>query len=105
MNSLSEPGVIQKLSVTNVSETSISLYWLAPEGNRDLYNIQVRGEPDLKMTTRTESALVKGLIPGGSYTLEVNAEVEDKSIEGDRRDISFYTSESEHCCCFSYANV
>eukprot|EP00063_Salmo_salar_P087412 XP_014062247.1 PREDICTED: receptor-type tyrosine-protein phosphatase eta-like isoform X2 [Salmo salar] len=86
-----KPGVIQKLSVTNVSETSISLSWLAPEGNRDLYNIQVRGEPDLKMTTRTESALVKGLIPGGSYTLEVNAEVEDKSIEGDRRDISFYT--------------
>ncbi|KAM9406752.1 receptor-type tyrosine-protein phosphatase eta isoform 1-T4 [Salvelinus alpinus] len=86
-----KPGVIQNLKVTNVSETSISLSWFAPEGNRDLYNIQVRGEPDLKMTTRTESALVKGLIPGGLYTFEVNTEVEDKSIEGDRLDIPSYT--------------
>ncbi|XP_070977846.1 receptor-type tyrosine-protein phosphatase H isoform X1 [Oncorhynchus clarkii lewisi] len=86
-----KPGVIQKLNVANVSETSIFLTWFAPEGNHDLYNIQVRGEPDLKMTTRTESALVKGLIPGGLYTFEVNAEVEDKSIEGDRLHIPSYT--------------
>uniref|UniRef100_A0A4W5PH56 Receptor-type tyrosine-protein phosphatase eta-like n=1 Tax=Hucho hucho TaxID=62062 RepID=A0A4W5PH56_9TELE len=86
-----KPGVIQILNVTKVSETNISLSWFAPEGNHDLYNIQVRGEPDLKVTTRTESALVKGLIPGGFYTFEVNAEVEDKSIEGDRLNISSYT--------------
>ncbi|XP_023838189.1 receptor-type tyrosine-protein phosphatase eta-like [Salvelinus sp. IW2-2015] len=43
------------------------------------------------MTTHTESAVVKGLIPGGNYIFEVNAKVEDESIEGDPLNISSYT--------------
>ncbi|XP_031648006.1 receptor-type tyrosine-protein phosphatase eta-like [Oncorhynchus kisutch] len=86
-----KPDVIKYLDVTKVSETNIALSWSAPEGNRDFYYIQVRGQPHLKMTTHTESAVVKGLIPGGYYTFDVNAKVEDESIEGDPLNISSYT--------------
>ena len=95
--------MIKYLNVTKVSETNIALSWSAPEGNRDFYYIQVRGQPHLKMTTHTESAVVKGLIPGGYYTFYVNAKVEDESIEGDPLNISSYTSkllQTVVCCCF-----
>uniref|UniRef100_A0A4W5QKK7 Uncharacterized protein n=1 Tax=Hucho hucho TaxID=62062 RepID=A0A4W5QKK7_9TELE len=86
-----KPDVIKNLTVTKVSETNISLSWFAPEGNRDFYYIQVRGQHDLNMITHTESSVVEGLIPGGYYTFEVNARVEDESIEGDPLNKSSYT--------------
>ncbi|XP_045078134.1 receptor-type tyrosine-protein phosphatase eta [Coregonus clupeaformis] len=87
-----KPDVIKYINITNVSETNIFLSWPAPEGNRGFYSIQVRDQPNLNMITRTESAEVKGLIPGGLYMFEVNANVEDKSIEGDQTNITSYSN-------------
>ncbi|KAL2079607.1 hypothetical protein ACEWY4_025351 [Coilia grayii] len=98
----SQPDFIQNLTVpTNeIQETSVTLYWLPPaQGGVDFYRVCLRNTSSdvtcKNITAHHQTKLTKHTIshlePGGTYIVEVSAEVADMSIPGRRFNQTFYT--------------
>lgn len=93
------PNKVEILSVTMVTETSVSLSWDKPAGGTVSYIINVQGEKNqniqTNLTSYTENTTVNSLIPGNFYTFTVTSEVEDKSQRSERFNIMKYTKPSK----------
>ncbi|XP_071400376.1 receptor-type tyrosine-protein phosphatase H-like [Centroberyx affinis] len=89
------PGNVQNLTVTMVTETSVSMNWSRPVGNVGFYKIEVAGQPDLENCSTTENGTVSGLTPGDLYTFHVITGVTDKSKWAERVSATTYTKPSK----------
>uniref|UniRef100_UPI003AB06F30 uncharacterized protein n=1 Tax=Centroberyx gerrardi TaxID=166262 RepID=UPI003AB06F30 len=89
-----KPENVHNLTVTMVTETSVSMKWSRPVGNVDFYKIEVRGQPDLEICSTTENREVSGLTPGRLYTFHVITGVQDESEWAERVSTTAYTKPS-----------
>ncbi|KAJ8340057.1 hypothetical protein SKAU_G00346900 [Synaphobranchus kaupii] len=87
------PDVIRKLSVTQISTTSVSLRWAEPQGNSLFYRVDwdVGTVPMTKTTNRT-SVDITGLTAGVQYVFSVVAVAADSETTGDSVNKTQYTN-------------
>ncbi|XP_035530827.1 receptor-type tyrosine-protein phosphatase eta [Morone saxatilis] len=83
------PNKVENLTVTMVTETSITLSWSKPAGT--FYYYTIKGTEGLQIQTTTEGSKLNGLIPGSPYTFSVISVVEDTSQWSEESNITAYT--------------
>lgn len=81
-----EPDVVGNLSVTHVTNSSVSVSWTQPKGNVMSYAIRWNG--GVNYSTET-SFTIENLTPGSQYNISVAAVL--ASIEGDRASAMTFT--------------
>ena len=96
---LTEPGVIQDLAITGVTESSVSVSWTAPQGNVDTYTVRwsSAGGAGDNYTTSDTSHTINGLSPGVLYNVTVAAVAGPITNEGARASASTFTRKSILC--------
>ncbi|XP_072000221.1 receptor-type tyrosine-protein phosphatase eta-like [Engystomops pustulosus] len=85
------PGNIKNLNVVNITDTSISLSWLPPDGSASAYLIQILQKSSYSVTTTSTAFTVENLIPGTSYTFLVSALAVDHIVQGNST-LIFYST-------------
>ncbi|XP_043926746.1 tenascin-N-like [Protopterus annectens] len=90
------PLTIQFISLSNITTTSISLYWKkATTGEGKLYRVQVEGSPSFNQTVLTENVTITGLTPGYNFTISVFTLAADNTTESDPATVSIFTKPDE----------
>ncbi|CAJ0936362.1 unnamed protein product [Ranitomeya imitator] len=85
------PEKVKNLIVFSVTDTSVSLSWLPPDGRTSSYLIQIQEDEKYnKITTLTEFT-VQDLIPGTWYTFLVSSLTGYDTVQGDNVTTSHYT--------------
>ncbi|XP_076581731.1 receptor-type tyrosine-protein phosphatase eta [Chaetodon auriga] len=82
------PNKVENLTISNVTETSVSLSWSNPDGNEVFYLIEVQGR---NITSDTEDVEVDGLTPGNPYTFTVLSVVKSNATWSEDSNITAYT--------------
>ncbi|KAM4694329.1 titin-like, partial [Discoglossus pictus] len=95
ISSYTKPERVTALTVTEVTMTSVNLSWVAPEGNRSSYSIEVLGNSSLSKNVATESATVENLTPGKQYTVIVSAMSGENTLLGEATNINVSTKPGE----------
>ncbi|MGH0168079.1 UNVERIFIED_CONTAM: hypothetical protein FKN15_067450 [Acipenser sinensis] len=86
-----KPDIVLTLTAENITTTSISLSWSAPNGNATGYRVEAIGNPSKNLTVNTLFTEITGLVPGSNYTLRIIALAADNVTEGDALTISRFT--------------
>ncbi|XP_047452281.1 receptor-type tyrosine-protein phosphatase eta isoform X25 [Mugil cephalus] len=87
-----KPEVVQNLTVSDFTTSSISLNWIEPEGNRSFYRVQWTGGSMTNSTNVTVAFTnITGLTAGVQYEITVTAVAHDGYTEGQNKTISKYT--------------
>lgn len=87
-----EPAVVEKLTVTHVTTTSMSLSWLKPEfGNAESYCVRWNQNDSMFDST---SVTIPDLTPGSQYNISVAATLLNGTIKGQSAFTSNFTSRS-----------
>lgn len=87
-----DPAVVEKLTVTYVTTTSVSLSWLKPEfGNAESYCVRWNHNESIYDNT---SVTIPDLTPGSQYNISVAATVQNGTIKGQSAFTSNFTSRS-----------
>ncbi|XP_043938031.1 receptor-type tyrosine-protein phosphatase beta-like [Protopterus annectens] len=85
-SSSTRPEKITNLSVTNNSTNTLFLTWTAPSGLHSYYivnAVNISGNSLTNMSVMSESAIITGLTPGGSYNVSISAVSLDNTTTGD----------------------
>ncbi|XP_062276922.1 receptor-type tyrosine-protein phosphatase eta [Scomber scombrus] len=83
-SSFTKPAVVNNLTETVVTTSSVSLTWTQPEGNTTSYIVLWTAEEKvLNSTTSETSFTINGLIPGTKYNVTVAAVAGDSSNMGE----------------------
>lgn len=91
-SSFLEPAVVEELTVTDVTTTSMSLSWLTPKtGNVESYCVRWNQNESIFDNT---SATIPDLTPGSQYNISVAATVQNGAIKGQSAFTSNFTSRS-----------
>ncbi|XP_069829639.1 receptor-type tyrosine-protein phosphatase beta-like [Dendropsophus ebraccatus] len=87
------PEVVKNLTMFSISDTSVSLRWLPPEGKIRFYVIRIQENDAYNTTTEQNSVTIQDLRPGTKYTVLVSAAVTGASnlIEGNNVPITVIT--------------
>uniref|UniRef100_A0AAY4AQI8 Fibronectin type-III domain-containing protein n=1 Tax=Denticeps clupeoides TaxID=299321 RepID=A0AAY4AQI8_9TELE len=91
------PDQLQNLTMSGITETSVSLTWSPPAGSCDLYQIRwilQGGQTYLNGNTTETSYTITNLLPGGYYTFIVSGQVGDNSVPGIPVNVTSYTKPS-----------
>ena len=89
---LTEPDIVQNLTVVNVTTSSVLLNWINPVGESSYYRVQYNSwNKTLNQTTQNTMINITDLTPGVQYMFRVFAVAADKSTEGSYGYISTYT--------------
>ncbi|XP_038140833.1 receptor-type tyrosine-protein phosphatase eta [Cyprinodon tularosa] len=94
------PGKVENLTVTNYTETTVTLIWKKPEGNYGFFKVTAHSnyvdtESIVKDNITAESLVFDGLTQGNNYTFFVTTGVEDRTRWSDIATISECTSPSK----------
>ncbi|MGL5583014.1 MAG: fibronectin type III domain-containing protein [Cetobacterium sp.] len=86
--------MIQNLTVTNLTSSSVFLTWHDPVGNRSFFKLHWTGDKTIGNATEiaNTSYNITDLTAGVNHTFCITAVAEDKLTEGDAFCISQYTS-------------
>ncbi|KAJ3585376.1 hypothetical protein NHX12_014097 [Muraenolepis orangiensis] len=87
-----KPETPLNLTASYVTESSVLLSWDRPAGNLHFYQVVVRGGWSIR--TLDVQARVAGLVPGGSYTLDVFSAVDDGAVCSDPASLPVFTQPS-----------
>ncbi|KAB5565551.1 hypothetical protein PHYPO_G00242870 [Pangasianodon hypophthalmus] len=88
-----EPGVVDNLTVSSKTISSVSLTWNEPRGNRSYFTVKwTDGSVNNSRNTSDTSYTVTGLTAGVSYTFTVTAVAADGQTAGAPTPISAFTS-------------
>ncbi|XP_036431710.1 receptor-type tyrosine-protein phosphatase eta-like isoform X7 [Colossoma macropomum] len=92
ISTYTKPDIVQKLTVVNVTTSSILLNWFKPVGESSYYRVQYDSlTKTLNRTTQNTMINITDLIPGVQYMFRVYAVAADNSTEGSYGNISSYT--------------
>lgn len=90
-----DPAVVEKLTVTDVTTTSMSLSWLKPEfGNAESYCVRWNHNDSIFDSIFNTSVTIPDLTPGSQYNISVAATVQNGTIKGQSAFTSNFTSRS-----------
>ncbi|XP_041118902.1 uncharacterized protein LOC121322722 isoform X3 [Polyodon spathula] len=87
-----EPDIVTNLIAKNITRTSITLMWSAPQGHAHGYRVEAIGTPNKTVTVDTLFTNITGLLPASNYTLQVVALAADRVTGGDAVAIVTFTS-------------
>ncbi|KAK5602763.1 hypothetical protein CRENBAI_026668 [Crenichthys baileyi] len=84
------PGVVENLTVTSFTETSVSLSWKKPDGNYDFFQVTAnslleQADPIIRDNITTEHLVFDKLIQGNNYTFVFITGVEDRTMWSQER--------------------
>ena len=82
------------LTVTNITDTSVSLSWSPPDGNTSSYLIQIQDDDKYNKTTTLTAFTIQDLTPGTLYTFLVSTLAGYDTVQGDSVSALNYTSKS-----------
>ncbi|XP_069583137.1 tenascin-X-like isoform X2 [Ranitomeya imitator] len=85
------PEKVKNLIVSSITDTSVSLSWLPPDGRTSSYLIQIQRDENYKKTTPLTVFTVQDLIPGTHYTFLVSSLTGYDTVQGDNVSTSNYT--------------
>uniref|UniRef100_A0A803JVT4 Fibronectin type-III domain-containing protein n=1 Tax=Xenopus tropicalis TaxID=8364 RepID=A0A803JVT4_XENTR len=85
-----KPERVLNLATYNISTTSVSLSWQAPEGNYSSYLIQILENATFNRMVTLNATTIDGLTPGNYYTFILTVVVAD-DISGESANASTYT--------------
>ncbi|XP_073445542.1 receptor-type tyrosine-protein phosphatase eta-like [Dendrobates tinctorius] len=85
------PEKVKNLIAFSITDTSVSLEWLPPDGRTSSYLIQIQGDKKYKKNTTLTEFTVQDLIPGTQYTFLVSSLTGYDTIQGDNVSTSNYT--------------
>ncbi|XP_073725199.1 receptor-type tyrosine-protein phosphatase beta [Misgurnus anguillicaudatus] len=92
ISNYTKPDVINNLTVSNITTSSVLLKWKEPSGNRSYFKVKWIGDKTEKnITTDNTSYNITELTPGVNYTFIITAVAECNLTEGDPVVISIYT--------------
>ncbi|XP_041118900.1 receptor-type tyrosine-protein phosphatase eta-like isoform X1 [Polyodon spathula] len=87
-----KPDIVTNLIAKNITRTSITLMWSAPQGHAHGYRVEAIGTPNKTVTVDTLFTNITGLLPASNYTLQVVALAADRVTGGDAVAIVTFTS-------------
>ncbi|KAM4554445.1 receptor-type tyrosine-protein phosphatase eta-like, partial [Fundulus diaphanus] len=90
VSTYSKPEAVNNLHVSGVKETSLSLGWTQPNGERLFYTIKFENKTTILSTNETQG-IVSELTPGEVYCFKVIAVAGDNQTESDERKICQFT--------------
>ncbi|KAL6474122.1 hypothetical protein MHYP_G00176830 [Metynnis hypsauchen] len=92
ISSYTKPDIVQNLTVTGVTTSSILLNWIKPVGESSYYRVQYDSlNMTLNQTSQNTTINISDLTPGVQYMFRVFAVAADNSTEGSYGYISTYT--------------
>ncbi|XP_026220773.1 receptor-type tyrosine-protein phosphatase beta-like isoform X26 [Anabas testudineus] len=87
-----KPEVVQNLTVTEITTSSVLLNWTEAEGNCAFYTVRWTNETDSWSINVTETHVnISGLTAGVQYTFNVIAVAGDNQSQSEKMQISHYT--------------
>ncbi|XP_073529219.1 receptor-type tyrosine-protein phosphatase eta-like [Phyllobates terribilis] len=86
------PEKVKNLTILSITDTSVSLSWLPPDGRTSSYLIQIQGDEKYNKTTTLTDFTVQDLIPGTQYTFLVSSLTGYDTVQGDNVSTSNYTN-------------
>ncbi|XP_072525483.1 tenascin-X-like isoform X3 [Salminus brasiliensis] len=87
-----KPGIIENLTASNITTSSVVLNWIKPVGESSYYRVQYsNSSTHLNETTQNTMISITDLTPGVQYTFRVFAVAADNITEGRSGYISTYT--------------
>ncbi|XP_040893831.1 receptor-type tyrosine-protein phosphatase eta isoform X3 [Toxotes jaculatrix] len=90
--STTKPEVVRNLTVTNVSTSSVSVNWTAPDGHSSFYRVQwTGGSVSGTNSVFQPSVTISNLTAGVQYTINVTAVADDDITEGQSSTVQQYT--------------
>ncbi|XP_037398454.1 receptor-type tyrosine-protein phosphatase beta-like isoform X17 [Pygocentrus nattereri] len=92
ISSYTKPHIVQNLTVTGVTTSSVLLSWIKPVGESSYYRVQCDSlNKTLNQTTQNTMINISDLTPGVQYMFRVFAVAADNSTEGSYGYIATYT--------------
>ncbi|XP_075194613.1 receptor-type tyrosine-protein phosphatase beta-like isoform X1 [Anomaloglossus baeobatrachus] len=85
------PEKVKNLTVSSITDTSVTLSWLPPEGRASSYLIQIQEDERYNKTTTLTEFTVQDLTPGTQYTFLVSSLTGYDTVQGDNVSTSNYT--------------
>ena len=88
-----EPDIVQNLTVSDITTSSVLLSWFEPVGRSSYYRVQYGNiSMTLDKTSQNTTVTIPILTPGVQYTFSICAVAADNSTEGSCGSITAYTS-------------
>ncbi|KAM4043758.1 receptor-type tyrosine-protein phosphatase beta-like [Anomaloglossus baeobatrachus] len=88
------PEKVKNLTVSSITDTSVTLSWLPPDGRAGSYLIQIQEDEKYNKTTTLTEFTVQDLTPGTQYTFLVSSLTGYDTVQGDNVSTSDYTNPS-----------
>ncbi|KAI4894586.1 hypothetical protein NFI96_018812, partial [Prochilodus magdalenae] len=87
-----KPDIVQNLTVSNITTSSVLLSWFEPVGRSSYYRVQYGNiSMTLNKTSQNTTVTISNLTPGLQYTFSICAVAADNSTEGSCGSITAYT--------------